>query len=85
MFSCKATEGLEDTLKYIRLCHVKAGLDFNPDISEFMIPKYSDKCDLILAIRANSGFGGSSFLYDALEKVQFTREICVQILICVKE
>ncbi len=78
-FHFEATEDVEETLKYIRSCNVRAGLAFNPETSEFMIPKYLDKCDLILMMTVNPGFGGQPFLYDALEKVQFTRDVCTKL------
>ncbi|MFQ5728954.1 MAG: ribulose-phosphate 3-epimerase [Waddliaceae bacterium] len=75
-FHFEATEDIEDTLAYIRKCNIKAGLSFRPETSLSLIPKYLDKCDLILLMTVNPGFGGQSFMPEVLEKVQFTREIC---------
>lgn len=75
-FHLEATEDVEDTLQFIRKCNVEAGLAFCPDTSVSMIPKYLDKCDLILIMTVNPGFGGQEFLAHTLEKVQFTRDIC---------
>ena len=72
----EATEDLEDTLKFIRSCNVQAGLAFCPETSMSMIPKYLDKCDLILIMTVHPGFGGQSFMSETLEKVKFTRDIC---------
>ncbi len=72
----EATEEVEETLNYIRKCNVKAGLAFNPETSISMIPKYLDKCDMILLMTVNPGFGGQSFMPEVLEKVSFTRELC---------
>ena len=72
----EATEDVEDTLKFIRRCNIQAGLAFCPETSMSMIPKYLDKCDLMLIMTVHPGFGGQSFMYDALEKVEFTRGIC---------
>lgn len=72
----EATEDVEETLNYIRKCNVKAGLAFNPETSLSMIPKYLDKCDMILLMTVQPGFGGQSFMEDVLEKVQFTRQVC---------
>ncbi len=72
----EATEDVEETLKYIRSCNVRAGLAFNPDTSEVMIPKYLYLCDLILLMTVHPGFGGQGFITEVLDKIRFTREIC---------
>ncbi|HEV8052727.1 MAG TPA: ribulose-phosphate 3-epimerase [Parachlamydiaceae bacterium] len=75
----EATEEVEETLAYIRKCNVKAGLAYSPDTSLSMIPKYLDKCDMILLMTVNPGFGGQAFIPEVLEKIKFTREICNQL------
>ncbi len=77
----EATEDVEDTLQFIRKCNVQAGLAFCPDTSLSMIPKYLNKCDLILIMTVNPGFGGQSLIPEALEKVKFTRDLCDQLRI----
>lgn len=72
----EATEEVEETLAYIRKCNIKAGLAFCPETSYSMIPKYLDKCDMMLLMTVNPGFGGQAFMPEVLEKVQFTREVC---------
>ncbi len=78
-FHLEATEDVEETLHYIRKCNIRAGLAFNPETSISMIPRYLDKCDLILLMTVNPGFGGQSFIEDVLDKVKFTRDICNQL------
>ncbi len=75
-FHFEATEEVEETLAYIRRCNVKAGLAFCPETSESMIPKYLNKCDLLLLMTVNPGFGGQSFIKKVLKKIQFTRDLC---------
>lgn len=72
----EATEDVEETLKYIRKCGIKAGLAFCPETSLSMIPKYLDQCDMVLLMTVHPGFGGQKFMPEVLEKVSFTREIC---------
>ncbi|MBN9377122.1 MAG: ribulose-phosphate 3-epimerase [Chlamydiales bacterium 38-26] len=72
----EATEDVEETLDYIRRCNVKAGLAFCPETSMSMIPKYLDKCDLILLMTVHPGFGGQEFMPEVLDKISFTRD-CV--------
>lgn len=78
IFHFEATEDVEDTLRYIKSCNVQAGLAFNPDTSQEMIPKYLDQCDLVLLMTVHPGFGGQSFIPEVVEKIQFTSEICKQ-------
>jgi len=75
-FHIEATEDVEETLLYIRRCNVKAGLAFNPETSMSLIPKYLDKCDKILLMTVNPGFGGQEFIPDVLEKIKFIRDVC---------
>ncbi|MFI0435295.1 MAG: ribulose-phosphate 3-epimerase [Parachlamydiaceae bacterium] len=81
-FHLEATEDVEETLNYIRKCNVRAGLAFNPETSLSMIPRYLDKCDMILLMTVHPGFGGQSFIEDVLNKVRFTRHTCDQLGIC---
>lgn len=81
IFHLEATEDVDETLKYIRKCNVKAGLAFNPETSMSLIPKYLDKCDMVLLMTVHPGFGGQSFIPDVLEKIQFTRDVCDKLLI----
>lgn len=77
-FHLEATEDVEETLAFIKKCNVKRGLAFCPETSESMIPKYLDKCDLMLLMTVNPGFGGQAFMPEVLEKVSFTRGLCDQ-------
>lgn len=78
-FHIEATEEVEETLKYIRKCNIKAGLAFCPETSISMIPKYLDKCDMILLMTVHPGFGGQELIESVLEKVRFTRDLCTQL------
>ncbi|CUI16967.1 ribulose-phosphate 3-epimerase [Candidatus Protochlamydia naegleriophila] len=75
-FHIEATEDVEETLAYIRKCNIRAGLAFNPETSLSLIPKYLDKCDMILLMTVNPGFGGQEFIEEVLDKVKFTRDLC---------
>lgn len=75
IFHIEATEDVEEILQYIRKCNVEAGLAFCPTTTHEMIPKYLDKCDLILLMTVHPGFGGQAFMHEVLEKIRFTREM----------
>lgn len=74
-FHFEATEDIEDTLNFIRKCNVEVGLAFKPETSSSFILKYLDKCDLILLMTVNPGFGGQKFMEEVLEKVTFTSDV----------
>lgn len=78
-FHFEATEDVEETLNYIRKCNVRNCLAFNPETSMSLIPKYLDKCDMILLMTVHPGFGGQDFIPKVLEKVKFTRDVCNQL------
>ncbi|MES2199329.1 MAG: ribulose-phosphate 3-epimerase [Chlamydiota bacterium] len=80
-FHFEATENVEDTLSFIKRCNIEAGLAFCPETSLSLIPKYLNKCDLILIMTVHPGFGGQSFMPETLEKVRFTRDLCNQLRI----
>ena len=75
-FHFEATEEVEETLEYIRRCNIQAGLAFSPETSYSMIPKFLNKCDSLLLMTVQPGFGGQSFMPEVLEKVSFAREVC---------
>jgi ribulose-phosphate 3-epimerase len=75
-FHIEATDDVEDTLSYIKKCGVKTGLAFCPDTSDSIVVKYLDKCDLMLMMTVNPGFGGQAFMPEVLEKIRFTRKMC---------
>ncbi|MEX2305865.1 MAG: ribulose-phosphate 3-epimerase, partial [Waddliaceae bacterium] len=75
-FHFEATEEIQATLDYIKKCNIQSGLAFNPETSLSMIPKYLDKCDMLLLMTVHPGFGGQEFIPDVLDKIQFTRDLC---------
>lgn len=78
-FHLEATEDVEDTLNFIRKCNIQAGLAFCPETSMSLIPKYLDKCDMMLLMTVHPGFGGQEFIREVLEKIQFTRDVCTKL------
>lgn len=75
-FHFEATEDVEDTLDYIRGCGVQAGLAFRPETSAEFIPKFLNRCDLILLMTVPPGFGGQKFRKDVVEKIEYLRSLC---------
>lgn len=75
-FHFEATEDVEEVLAYIRSCNIQAGLAFRPETSVEFIPKFLDKCDLVLLMTVPPGFGGQKFHDEVLEKIRIVREEC---------
>jgi ribulose-phosphate 3-epimerase len=75
-FHFEATEDVEETLAYIRKCGKQAGLAFSPGTSQELMVKYLDRCDLILIMTVEPGFGGQAFQESMLEKIQFLSLAC---------
>jgi ribulose-phosphate 3-epimerase len=76
MFHFEATEEVQETIDYIHKCNIRAGLAFCPETSASMMINYLDKCDMILLMTVNPGFGGQAFMPEVLDKVRFARETC---------
>ena len=61
------------TLQAIRAEGVKAGISLNPSTPESSIEYLYDTRDLILVMSVNPGFGGQSFIYSQLKKIEAIR------------
>ncbi len=54
----------------IKSLRKKVGLAINPPTSIAMVEPYLDQIDLLLVMTVNPGFGGQSFIYETLPKIQ---------------
>ncbi len=59
---------IEATLEQIHALGAKAGVVFNPGTPVEAVEPYLDKCDIVLAMTVQPGFGGQSFQESVLEK-----------------
>ena len=66
---------LDRMLQCIRSLGKKAGVALNPHTPENIVEYVLDKCDLILVMSVNPGFGGQSFLESQLEKIRRLRSM----------
>ncbi|HUO21827.1 MAG TPA: ribulose-phosphate 3-epimerase [Caulobacteraceae bacterium] len=64
---------LNRSLRRIRQLGAKAGVVFNPSTSPEVIRYMIDDVDLVLVMSVNPGFGGQSFIYSQLKKVEALR------------
>ncbi|GAA4033650.1 ribulose-phosphate 3-epimerase [Actimicrobium antarcticum] len=74
-FHPEASEHIDRTLQLIRDHGCKAGLVFNPGTSLQFLEHVMDKIDLILIMSVNPGFGGQSFIPEALKKIAAARRL----------
>jgi ribulose-phosphate 3-epimerase len=74
-FHPEASEHIDRTLQLIRDQGCKAGLVFNPGTPLHYLEHVMDKLDLILIMSVNPGFGGQSFIPEALKKIAAVRKM----------
>jgi ribulose-phosphate 3-epimerase len=73
-FHPEASEHIDRTLQLIRDNGCKAGLVFNPATPLHYLDHVMDKLDIILIMSVNPGFGGQSFIPEALRKIATVRQ-----------
>lgn len=64
-----------DALQRIRACGVKTGISIKPDTKAEMITPYLDQLDLVLVMSVQPGFGGQSFLPQAVDQIRTVRQL----------
>lgn len=72
-FHPEATDHIDRTISLIHDCGCTAGLVFNPATPLAYLDYLIDKIDLILIMSVNPGFGGQSFIPQALIKIRDAR------------
>jgi ribulose-phosphate 3-epimerase len=74
-FHPEASEHIDRSLQLIREQGCKSGLVFNPATPLSHLDYVLDKIDMILIMSVNPGFGGQSFIPEAMEKLRACRRI----------
>jgi ribulose-phosphate 3-epimerase len=74
-FHPEASDHIDRSLGLIKDCGCKAGLVFNPATSLSHLEYVMDKIDMILIMSVNPGFGGQSFIPQALNKLRAVRKM----------
>ncbi len=72
-FHPEASEHIDRSLQLIRDNGCKAGLVFNPGTPLHYLDHVMDKLDMVLIMSVNPGFGGQSFIPEALKKIAEVR------------
>jgi ribulose-phosphate 3-epimerase len=73
-FHPEATEHIDRTIGLIKDHGCTAGLVFNPATPLDYLDHVLDKLDLVLIMSVNPGFGGQSFIGEALRKIALVRK-----------
>ena len=73
-FHPEASEHIDRTIQVIKDNGCKAGLVFNPGTPLHYLDHVIEKLDLILIMSVNPGFGGQSFIPEALNKLRLVRQ-----------
>ena len=73
-FHPEASEHINRTLQLIHDNGCKAGLVFNPATPLHYLDHVMDKLDIVLIMSVNPGFGGQSFIPEALKKIAAVRQ-----------
>ena len=74
-FHPEASEHVDRSLQLIRDNGCKSGLVFNPATPLDYLKYVIDKVDMVLLMSVNPGFGGQSFIPEALGKLREARKI----------
>lgn len=72
-FHPEASEHIDRTIGLIREHGCRPGLVFNPATPLHFLDHVLDKIDLVLIMSVNPGFGGQSFIPQALDKLRAAR------------
>lgn len=72
-FHPEASEHVDRTIQVIKDYGCKAGLAFNPATPLTYLDHVLDKLDFILIMSVNPGYGGQSFIPEALNKLRAVR------------
>jgi len=72
-FHPEASDHIDRTIGLIHDCGCKAGLVFNPATPLVWLDHVLEKLDLVLIMSVNPGFGGQSFITEALSKLKLAR------------
>lgn len=73
-FHPEASNHIDRTIGLIKEQGCKAGLVFNPATTLSYLDHVLDKLDLVLIMSVNPGFGGQTFIPEALNKLQAVRK-----------
>lgn len=69
----EACKDIDETIRDIKTCGVRAAVAINPETPVDKIMPYLDDIDMALVMSVHPGFGGQKFIPDVLDKVRIIR------------
>ena len=73
-FHIEATDDVDNCLSLIKKHGKKAAISIKPNTPAEAVYPYIDKCDMILVMTVEPGYGGQSFMPDMLPKIKAIRD-----------
>ena len=73
-FHFEAVKNIEQTIKDIRSNGSKVGIAIKPKTSLDLVAPFLEKLDMLLIMTVEPGFGGQSFMFDQMYKVEAARK-----------
>ena len=73
-FHFEAVKNIEQTIKDIRSNGSKVGIAIKPKTSLDLVAPFLEKLDMLLIMTVEPGFGGQSFMFDQMSKVEAARK-----------
>ena len=74
-FHVECDSPVEETIDKILSLGCKAGLTVKPKTPVEAVYPYLDKLSMVLIMTVEPGFGGQSFMYEAVENIKFAKMI----------
>jgi len=71
----ESCENIRQTLEYIRSKGIKAGLSIKPKTDPELIRQYLPLCDIVLVMTVEPGFGGQSFIPEAVDNISKVKKM----------
>ena len=72
--ACKNDKEVKKVIDIIHANGGKAGLSIKPKTDVKVLDKFLPDLDLVLVMSVEPGFGGQSFMFDALNKIKYLRD-----------
>ena len=72
--ACAYDKEVEEVIDLIHSLKGKAGLSIKPNTPVEVLDRFLDKLDLVLIMSVEPGFGGQTFMENALDKIAYLRK-----------